>query len=267
MMSESATPNQSAGSTRLNRIGEMAGTAEDCLLRTTLEVLFVLRALKQQKALVALYFDTGERYIVSSVLDVDARRARIVLQHTPDADLNARVLAARALTFVSALSDVKVQFECERVEETRFENAAAFAVPVPRVLLRIQRRAYFRISTPAAHPPRCIVPFEDLSGARAAEVPILDISCGGVGVADQHYAFHFEPGAILENCRIALPEIGELPVTLHVVNTFSVTLDDGITCIRAGCEFARMAEYQTSIVQRYVLDLERARNARTPRGS
>ena len=250
----------------LDKLGVLAQAPQElderCVIKSELEIAFVLRSLKQQNALVALYFDGGARHLITSVLGMDPKRRRVFLEPSADSGLNELAVGAHPLTFVSALSDVKVQFECAGVERARFEDDDALAIALPGTLLRMQRREYFRMPTPVTNPPRCIIPFQDASGARQAEVPILDISAGGVGLADQHYAFHFETGTILEGCRIALPELGELLVNLHVMNAFTVRLDGGLTCVRAGCEFVDMPEYKTSIVQRYVLDLERARNAR-----
>ena len=94
---------------------------------------------------------------------------------------------------------------------------------------------------------------------------MLDISIGGVALMDNHGAPGFQIGDIFENCRIGLPEIGTLTVSLGVRNSFDTPLKNGLSFRRCGCRFLDISAATETLVQRYIMHLERSRNFRTGR--
>jgi c-di-GMP-binding flagellar brake protein YcgR len=238
-----------------------AALDDKCVLRSEIEILFVLRSIQRHDSIVAVYTHDGDSHALTSILDIDAKHRRVVFERGPDSELNRQLLAAERTTFVTSLDHIKVQFESGRVQEVKHDGASAFAAEMPSSVVRIQRREYYRISTPANNPPVCLVTVGDAGAARTVEIPILDLSCGGVGLDDRGHGVSLEPGSVLDRCRIALPTV-DLVVTLRVMNAHPVTLPDGRKCTRAGCEFVRLPEYHLTAIQRYVIELERARNAR-----
>ena len=240
-----------------------AADHDQYLIRSEIEILFVLRALMQSNTLVALYFNQGNDFILTSILDLDAERGEMVIDYGAREELNRQVLAAEKLIFIASQDQVKVQFVCHRIEEIQFEGRSAFRVGTPDSLLRVQRREYFRIATPAINPLKCTIPLP--AGRGAAELTLLDISCGGIALIDYHPRFDFTPGADYENCRIVLPGIGTLNVTIRVKITFESTRNNGLPCKHYGCEFVGMPENKLAMTQRYIMKLERERKAKQVR--
>ena len=233
------------------------------IIDSGLEIVFILRAIMQKNTLVSLYFDQGNNCILTLILDIDAERGKMVLECGANEKFNRQALTAGKLVFVTSQNEVKVQFVCHSIEEIQFGGRSAFSVGIPESLLRMQRREYFRITTPAVNPLKCTIPLA--AGAGIAEVVLLDISCGGIGIMDHHPKIDFEPGAIFENCTIVLPGIGTLNVAIRVRTTFEDTLRNGFTCKRAGCEFVAAPENILAMIQRYVIRLQRERNAKRTR--
>jgi hypothetical protein len=65
------------------------------------------------------------------------------------------------------------------------------------------------------------------------------------------------------NCRIDLPEVGMLAARLEVRTLFELTLPSGVQVHRAGCQFVDLPGSMLTLVQRYVIKIERQRKART----
>lgn len=235
-----------------------AADRDRCLVRSRIEILFILRAIMRRNALVSLYFDQGNNCVPTSILDIDADRGTMVLDLGANQDFNRRALTARELVFVTSHDQVKVQFVCHDTRKTGFAGHGAFRVKIPESLLRMQRRAYYRLRTPAVNPLKCTIP---LPGG-PAEVVLLDISCGGIGLIDHHPKVSFEPGTLHENCSIVLPGIGTINAAIRVKITCEATLKNGLTCRRAGCEFVAMPEAMVVMIQRYILKLEREEKRR-----
>jgi c-di-GMP-binding flagellar brake protein YcgR len=242
--------------------GLSAAENDKFLVRSKIEISFILRALAQKNTQVTLYFGHGNDFILTSILAIDAEREEMVMDYGAMEELNQQALQAEKLTFVSFQDQVKIEFICDGIRETQFENRNAFGVDIPDSLLRMQRRDYYRIATPVINPLKCIIPLPVGQNPGTAEVTLLDISCGGMSVTGHHAVIHFVPGTTYENCRIALPGIGTLETTVQVKNAFEVTLKNGLSRKRAGCEFIDMPEKMLAMIRRYIMKLERGRGAR-----
>lgn len=232
------------------------------VIRSRLDIVFILRAIMRKNTLVRLYFDAGDGFVPTSILDIDAERGKLIADCGADEEINQQALRAPQLIFVASHDQARVQFACHGIGKTRFDGRNAFSVGIPENLLRIQRREYYRIATPADNPLKCALPLPAGHTADTAEVIVLDISCGGVAVIDHHSRVDFEPGTTYENRCIVLPGISALNVSIQVKSAFEVTLKNGLACKRAGCEFVALPEKMLAMAQRYIFKLERERTAR-----
>lgn len=237
--------------------------SERYLIHSRIEILFILRAIMQRNILVTLCFNQGNDRILTSILGVDAERGEMVVDHSPNEELNRQALMAEKLTFITSLDQVKIQFVCHGIEKIQFEGRSTFSVSIPEHLLRMQRREYYRIAAPAIDPPKCTIPLPAVHSA--AELALLDISCGGIAVIDCHSKIDFAPGATYETCRLILPDVGALNIAIQVKSTFEATLKNGLTRKRAGCEFIAMPKNMLAVIQRYIFKLERERKAKQTR--
>ena len=113
-----------------------------------------------------------------------------------------------------------------------------------------------------ARPVRCVIPVDHGQGARNVETRLHDISQGGVAVIAQPGDLPAEIGASYANCRIVLPEAGNVVVTLRAANISAMTLLNGKQMIRMGCEFVRPSMSALALIQRYMMKLERDKKAR-----
>ena len=58
-----------------------------------------------------------------------------------------------------------------------------------------------------------------------------------------------------------MPDIGTIVTTLQIRNAFEVTLKSGAHTWRAGCMFINLPGPMQSMIQRYIIKLERERRA------
>lgn len=231
------------------------------LLYSKSEILFILRALREKGSLVSVYFNQGNDFLLTSVLAVDDEG--ITLDFGANAKMNEQALASSKLILVTAHDKVKIQFSTPRLEATQHGGRPAFRTPLPQSLLRLQRREYYRLTTPIANPLKCVIPFRLQDGAeRTFDVNVVDISGGGVAVVAPPEGVPFAPEMRFENCRINLAEAGTVTTTLEVRNVFDVTLRSGARVRRAGCQFLNLSGPMATIIQRYIIKIQRERKAR-----
>jgi c-di-GMP-binding flagellar brake protein YcgR len=88
---------------------------------------------------------------------------------------------------------------------------------------------------------------------------IVDIGCGGVAIAETGGRLGTETGRILPGCRLLLPDTDAITTTLEVRNSAQVRLHNGAFQTRLGCMFIDLPKDMAARLQRFVMDVERAR--------
>jgi c-di-GMP-binding flagellar brake protein YcgR len=229
------------------------------LLHNRLDILRILRGLSSRNEMVSAFFNNGKELLLTSIIEVDAEDNSLILDYGSNEDINRRILASDRIIFVSLLDSVKIQFVANHIELAAFEGGNAFRVAFPDQVLQLQRREYYRLPTPIINPIKCLVPLED---GKSVEVPLSDIGAGGIGIIIGPDAEAvLKAGESFPGCRINLPGVGMLEVTLRIQSTFEVPLKNGNKGLRAGCRFEGLRPAMESLIQRYIIKLERDRIA------
>ena len=229
------------------------------LVHNALEIVRTLRGLVSRNELVSAFFNAGNDLMLTSVLNVDTNDNAVILDMGSNEALNRRIQTSEKIIFVTALDSVKIQWISAGLEPTTFEGRGAFKIAVPEQILRLQRREYYRLPTPVVSPLKCRIPLPD---ATVIEVALADISAGGIGIViPQPTTIDFSVGVVFPGCRMDLPGIGGAEFTLSVQSTWEVTMKNGNKSPRAGCQFVDMRPGIQSMIQRYIIKLERERIA------
>ncbi len=248
------TPNSSRG---LLVVGE--DDASSFTVSWKKEIVYILRAVMEKTELVSAYFNRGESFILTSIIDLDPDEELVFLDLGANEEINEKILDSEKIIFITAHDRVKVQFVANWIEKVRLDGRDVFRVELPRSLIKLQRREYYRVTTPIANPLKCIVLMKD---ERKIEMVVADISIGGVGVVLPPADAVVEPGMTFNGCNLVLPEIGNIVATMEIRNVFEVTLRNGSKTRRAGCRFINLSASMQSMIQRYIIKVERERKAR-----
>lgn len=232
------------------------GDASNFTLSWKKEIVYILRAVMEKADLVSAYFNRGQSFMLISIVDIDPDEGFVFLDLGTDEEANEKILGSEKIIFVTAHDGVKVQFVANRIEKVRLEGRDVFRIELPKSLIKLQRREYYRVTTPIVNPLRCIVLME---GKRKIEMAIADISIGGVGVALPPADVILEPGMVFNGCNLILPEIGNIVAIMEIRSVFEVTLRNGLKAKRAGCQFINLSANMQSMIQRYILKVERER--------
>ena len=222
------------------------------------EIVRVLRDMRRSADFVTAYFDAGQSFLLTTVLEVDDKGNRVLLDEGPDADDNARLAETGQALFVANHRGVRVQFRGEQVQRVRLKDGPAFTIPLPESLVRVQRREFYRLDIPIAHAVRCRFHQED---GTPVEVDVLDIGLGGIGVLESEAIGTLEPGTVIHGCRLDLPDHGTVETDIEVRNRMEVERGSGRHILRAGCRFLHLDAATSARIQRYIhgVELERRR--------
>jgi len=226
------------------------------------EIVALLRQIAEKNQLIRLLVRGESDVCVTSLLHVDPDTDTLVLDRSVNREQNERIAAAAQVRCETSLDKIRILFALEGLGETLFQGGSALRAAIPKSLIRLQRREYYRMQTPLTNPVRVTLPLPPELGGGSAEFPLADISCGGIAILDNLQRLGTTIGATFANCRMELPETGIVTCSLQVRNSLDMTLLNNKTTRRLGCQFADISRGNLAGVQRYITKLERERNAR-----
>lgn len=203
------------------------------VVRSRVEIVSALRQLRDQHLLVTLYYGDDTGFAVGSVLDVHAGADELIVDLTVDAIGRQAIAAAEQLLIVGFVENVKLQFSTGSAQALT-PNGAAFRLPLPREMLRLQRRTSLRVKTPAL---LCRVPKRPAGGFQLLR--ISDISLGGLALQGPCDRELFAIDRVIEGCEIQTASGRGVQVTLRVRHI--ETLIGERDAERIGCEFVEMS--------------------------
>lgn len=221
------------------------------------EILFLLRAIQQRKLLVNLDLPGSRQIVVTSVIAVNERNNTLILDSARGDALNHELMSGKGAEFIAQLDGVSITFATGPVTLCDYEKLPALRLALPRSLIRLQRREHFRVPLPIAHPMKCVVPSTEEDDPEPITAHIVDISCGGVALAGGRLGA--ETGRILPDCRLLLPESNAITTSLEVRNSAQIRLPNGAFQTRLGCKFIGLPNDMAARLQRFIMDIERAR--------
>ena len=226
------------------------------LITNPKEIISILSTIAQRKSRVALYYNEGNSMVLTMILAADENGVWIDAASNP-LD-NRHIERSNRIVFVSTHNQAKVQFVASSAMLGTYEDSPAFLLALPRKLLRLQRRDYYRLVTPETHALKCVIrPIPDQAHIQH-EITVMDISIGGVALVCEASGIELQPGMRYENCEIELPDVGTVEATIEVKNTFEITDRSGNIKRRAGCVFVRPNGQTTMLLQRYVAQMQQA---------
>jgi c-di-GMP-binding flagellar brake protein YcgR len=200
------------------------------VVRSRVEIVSALRQLRDQHLLVTVYYGDDTGFAVGSVLDVHAGADELIVDLTVDAVGRQAIAAAGTLVLVGFVDNVKLQFTTAGAQALT-SSGAAFRLPLPREMLRLQRRASLRVNTPAllCHVPRAP------GSTHFHALRVSNLSLGGLALQGPCDRALFSPDRVIAGCQIQTSSGRRIEVTLKVrhIETLVGERDPE----RIGCEF------------------------------
>jgi len=228
-------------------------------LHSRAEIVFQLRAIQKRKLLVNLDLIGSRQIVITSVLAVNEDNNTLILDSARGDALNHELMSGKGAEFIAQIDGVSITFATGPVTLCDFEKLPALRIALPKSLIRLQRREHFRVPMPIAHPIKCIVPSTLEADQEPITAHIVDISGGGVAIADSSGRLGMETGITLPGCRLLLPETAAIVTSLEVRNSAQIRLPNGVFQTRLGCKFVDLPNNMAVALQRYITDIERAR--------
>lgn len=231
------------------------------LLHSHGEMLPIFRRLIDSVSQVTMIFNEGRDMVLSSLMDSGPNG--LILECGADAEMNRRALKASKLFCVTQLDKVKIQFVVSGVTQVEIGKRPAFRAQMPESLLRLQRREHYRLVIPVLQRLKCKIHFPSVEGKNhSIEADVADISGGGVCLVGLPSVLPLELDMEFPGSCIELPEIGSITTTLRLRNIKEAVGRMGVRTQSVGCQFVGLPGPMGTLIQRYIMKIERERKAR-----
>ncbi len=232
---------------------------ERCTVHNRKEICQILSDLEKNKAVINLSFNQGRDQCLSRVIAVDGDRDAVYLDVGIDEGFNRRLINSNHVIF-SKNEGIRISWASPSVSEVQLTDGAALKITVPKSLIRLQRREFFRLNTPVVNPVKCLISYSNPGNPdedALLELTLVDISLGGVGavvIGSLHPAL--TEGACFPACQMSLP-VGDVAPSLCVRNIKRIELRSGEVKHRIGLQFIEQSAIDQRKIHQYVFNLER----------
>jgi len=232
---------------------DSAENQEQYLIHNRIGIVQKLRQLAKHNCMISATFNGGAQTINTTIIDVIRDMDLIAIDYGPNESVNQQLLKADRIIFKGEWEGIDVQFTATSITKAKYQGDPVFAIPIPDSILWIQRRESYRVRVPLGAPAH--IEFETEEGA-ITKYPVMDISAGGLAIQDTNYKLNLDPGVLLDNVRLFLPEHGSAEVTLEIRNRFAINRNDRSEGQRLGCAFSNLNMTAGASIQRYIHALE-----------
>lgn len=220
---------------------------EEFLVHSRASVVALLRQLMRQAEPILTVFNDGQTTLTTTILHVDSDKGIVVMEYGQDPELNRQLLASRDILFDIKQNSIILQFTAPLVRQARLKGESVFVIALPDMVLRLQRREYFRLDTSSANMSCTLT----ANGATYVYT-IDDISVGGLGLEDNSRAMEFVPFQVFANAQVNIDGMGPMSMKLQVRNNLDTTNLDGKPIKRIGMAFMELTPEQENRLQRYI---------------
>lgn len=222
-------------------------------------VLFSLAEYVNCREQFTVHFNEGKESFLTYLLSVNPETGELIVDISGSPQVNARFLESKRNVFVARPDGVSIQFATGRPRRVDFDGDDAFALPLPPFIIRLQRREYFRVTTPVARPIMLTMRLPgDVLGIK---LPLRDLSVAGCGINAAVVTAGIEPGISLEDCRFELPDDHKTRVraTATVRHVTEISPQPGPHRYRIGLQFVDLERAMDHRIQRYIVHVEHER--------
>lgn len=234
---------------------ELENTAdvEKYFLHSKGEIVQKLRLLAKSKSSISGFFNHGNNFFLTAVVDVLRDKNILVLDISPDPALNEKIVNADNIVFKTKHLGVTAQFKAQSIQTAKFHGQHLFACAIPDDLIWVQRREHFRVRVPLSSNALFQIKADQ---GDITEYRIIDVSGGGIAIADEAYALKVEAGDELNNVDLFFDNELSCTTDLIVQNTLPLYFDKPTEGQRIGCHFNGLRTDFSAELQRYINQLD-----------
>ncbi len=212
----------------------------------------LLTTILEQEHEIYVFLQVDQSHFVSEVLNFDWEAGLMWIGTPYEKHLVSDCGPNTSYIVVGFPDGVKIQFTGMGMQKGRYEGAEAIRISIPKTIVRLQRRNYFRVLAD-----------EELNLQVKLDIPgiesnpnIVDISLAGCGFTVQAPTDRFPRGTVFKDVRLTMPDGGGSMLVELVVKNIK-PMNDCPDTIQLGCEMRPVERGAERRLQRFLLATER----------
>jgi len=249
MTDNSDTPpdnkNKAGASTALENITNI----ENYILQSKGEIIQKLRLLAKGKSSITGYFNSGKDFFLTAIIDVLRDKNVLVLDISNDSALNNKVTQSDKIVFKTKHLGIQAQFTIDSIQTAKFHGQQYFACNIPENIIWVQRREFFRVRIPLSDNAVFQIKNDE---DKLVEYPIIDVSGGGIAIADEKFNLQVEAGDEFTDAHLIFENGLSTTTDLTVQNTLPLDFNKPNNGQRIGCKFQNLRSDFSAELQRYI---------------
>ena len=222
---------------------------EKYVLHSKGEIVQKLRLLSKSKSSITGYLNSGKDFFLTAVIDVLRDKNILILDIGNDTELNAKIAKSERIVFKTKHLGITAQFKISSIQTAKYKGQQFFACAIPDDLLWVQRRAHFRVRIPLSDNAVFQIKNDD---GDLVEYRIIDISGGGLAIADEAFSLQVEAGDEFKNCNLIFENDLSTTTNLLVQNILPLDFKNEDSGQRVGCMFQLLRTDFSADLQRYI---------------
>jgi c-di-GMP-binding flagellar brake protein YcgR len=225
-------------------------------------IIQILTELLKHNSMLKVSFNNANNIndvCLTTVISIDQENLAVHLDIGRDEAFNNRLIASQHVSFTKE-DDIEIRWVSTKLSMINLPDGKAIKIALPKSMVRLQRREFYRISTPIANPVLCHIPVLDETNAEISKIlefPLVDISLGGVSVMA---ADPMDPaisiGTIFNGCKIDCPDIKITNLALQVQRIQPMFIKDGSNKHRISFQYITPSSDNERLIYRYTCQQE-----------
>ena len=226
---------------------------EKYFLHSKGEIVQKLRLLGKSKSSITGFFNEGKEIFLTAVVDVLRDKNILILDITQSEELKSKIAKSERLIFKTKHLGITAQFRVTSIQTAKYQGRQYFACPIPDELLWVQRREHFRVHIPLSD--NAVFQIRNDEGG-FKEYRVIDISGGGMAIADELFDLKVEAGDEFTNVNLIFEDNLSTTTNLLIHNTLPLNFSDPDAGQRIGCSFQSLRTDFAADLQRYINQLD-----------
>jgi c-di-GMP-binding flagellar brake protein YcgR len=226
------------------------------LIRSPEKIISKLSILLKNKCLLTAYFGDHDDSFITTILDIDIHKSRLIFYHSPKEDSIEQFLNSPIITFKTEYLGIKISFDAIRLGKIQHQGVSVFAIPIPESILWIEARDFYRVKSPISKSSYCQLMLED---QEPINLKLYDISLVGFSVlnAASDVSAMMIPDTHFEQCKLILKDTGEDTISFEVRSKYIINPENSNRIEKIGCKFTQITSVFENTIQRYIQQIER----------
>jgi c-di-GMP-binding flagellar brake protein YcgR len=221
-----------------------------------MQVVALLSAMYFKKSPLLMSIPGSSNTSLTIMLDINEDTGSVILDIMSNDPTTDRILRNGAVTIEGVLDSIKIRFVSNRVESCEYKGSPAVKIEIPKTLLRMQRRDFFRVPIPFVHPVICEIPAAPETNDEKLMLAINNISLGGLVLMDSQLKIGKSIGSGYKDCSITLPGLNVITSDIIVRNRQTFMQSNGLLAALVGLEFKNLSRRSINALQAYINTIE-----------